>query len=288
MASANPHPAAALLAWYRDMGVDDPVGEAPVDLTALPAARALTPAPSRAADGAGHPASPTRRPIAGVLSRPAPQAAPTPAAPVSARQAIQDARTLAAAARDLVDLEAAVKAFDGCPLKRTATNTVFADGNPNAGIMVIGEAPGSEEDRQGLPFVGPAGQLLDRMLAAIDLDRAQDTYITNILPWRPPGNRTPNPGEIAMCLPFMERHIALVQPQLILLSGGTAAKAMLGSTDGIMRLRGRWRDVSVAGLSASIPAMPLFHPAFLLRTPGHKRTVWKDLLAVRRRFADMR
>ena len=195
---------------------------------------------------------------------------------------------LAAGAGSLAELEAAIKAFEGCPLRVTATNTVFADGNPNGAVMVIGEAPGSEEDRQGLPFVGPAGQLLDRMLAAIGLSRAEDAYITNILPWRPPGNRTPNPGEIAMCLPFMERHIALVQPKLIVLAGGTAAKALLGTAQGIMRLRGQWREVSVPGWPAPIPAMPVFHPAFLLRQPAHKRAAWKDLLAVRKRLADMR
>jgi uracil-DNA glycosylase len=187
-------------------------------------------------------------------------------------------------AASVTELRAAVEAFEGCPLKRTATQTVFADGNPAARIMLIGEAPGAEEDRQGLPFVGPAGQLLDRMLAAIGVDR-QSAYITNILFWRPPGNRQPTPQEIASCLPFVDRHIALVAPRVLVLLGGTAAKALLRQNDGIMRLRGRWFGYRPCGWEGDpIPVLPTFHPAYLLRSPGQKRESWIDLRAIKQKL----
>ena len=266
---------AALLRWYEDIGVDDPVGDIPVDLTALPAAaprRQTAPEPTIAPP-----------PAAAAPRRSAPPGGPAPAVKGS-EQAAADARAIAAAARTLAELETALQAFDGCPLKVTATHTVFCDGNPAAEVMVIGEAPGSEEDRQGKPFVGPAGQLLDRMLGAIGLSRADGVYITNILPWRPPGNRQPNHAEIAVCLPFIERHIALKAPTLLILAGGTSAKTLLGTTDGIMRLRGRWVDYAAPGLPAPVPAMPIYHPAFLLRQPAMKRDAWRDLLQIKKRL----
>ena len=195
---------------------------------------------------------------------------------------------MAAAATTLAELEAAVRGFDGCPLKMTASTTVFADGDPAADVMVIGEAPGAEEDRRGKPFVGPAGQLLDRMLAAIGLDRTDSAYITNVLPWRPPGNRQPNTGELNTCLPFCERHIALKAPRLIILAGGTSAKALLRTTDGIMRLRGRWRALEVPGLPATVPTMAVFHPAFLLRQPASKREAWRDLVQIKKRLRELK
>ena len=187
----------------------------------------------------------------------------------------------AAAAGSLAELRAALDAFEQCTLRKTATQLVFADGAEDARIMLIGEAPGAEEDRAGRPFVGPAGQLLDRMLASIGLDRAM-VRIVNVVPWRPPGNRTPSDVEIAQCLPFLHRHVALVGPERLVLLGGVAAKAMLGGKEGITRLRGRWKDVEIPGLAAPVRTLPIYHPAYLLRQPSAKRHVWLDLLTLRR------
>ena len=275
---------AAWLRWYEAIGVDDPVGDDPVDLTALPAG---DPRPSRP------PPEEPRKPSPQVVAGPA-RAVPSPAATVpvvpaatavkGSEQAAADARAIADAAGTLAELETALRAFDGCPLKVTATHTVFSDGHPDAAVMVIGEAPGSEEDRLGKPFVGPAGQLLDMMLGAIGLTRAESVYITNILPWRPPGNRQPNQAEVAVCLPFIERHIALKAPKLLILAGGTSAKTLLATASGIMRLRGRWVDYAAPGLPVPVPAMPIFHPAFLLRQPAMKRDAWRDLLQIKQRL----
>src|SRR5713226_6580859 len=244
------------------------------------------------------PASPgPRLPAAGALpvaAIPAPAPAPSPAvapsvvAPPGAlaeslAEAAQSARLLAAGAETIEALGALVAGFDGCPLKRTATNTVFLDGNPAAPVMIIGEAPGAEEDRLGRPFVGRSGQLLDRMLAAIGLDRT-GVQITNVIYWRPPGNRKPNAAEIAACLPFVLRHIALARPLVLVLSGGTAASALLPLSQGITRLRGRWFELAVPGLDAPVPTLAMFHPAFLLRDPARKRETWRDLLALKARL----
>ncbi len=215
---------------------------------------------------------------------------PPPAIPpkVDAPETAQSlsAAEIAAACSTLSDLRTAIAAFDGCALKRTATNTVIGDGNESAVLMVIGEAPGAEEDRQGVPFVGPAGQLLDRMLVAIGLDR-NSVYISNILPWRPPGNRSPTAEEIALCQPFVERQIALVQPQVLVLVGGISAKALLGKREGITRLRGTWREITPASMTQPIPTMATFHPAYVLRQPLAKREVWHDLLAVQTKLRDI-
>lgn len=277
---------AALLRWYEDIGVDDPVADMPVDLTTLPAVaeRRRPAARAAAARQQAAPAGQAPVPAPAAPAKPAPPPALGPAPVKGSEQAAADARAIADAARSLADLEAALRAFDGCPLKVTATSTVFCDGNADAEVMLVGEAPGSEEDRQGKPFVGPAGQLLDLMLAAIGLDRAESVYITNILPWRPPGNRKPNHAEIAVCLPFIERHIVLKSPKLLILAGGTSASALLGTTDGIMRLRGKWVDYSTPGLPATVPAMPMLHPSFLLRQPAMKREAWRDLLQIRKRL----
>jgi len=176
-----------------------------------------------------------------------------------------------------------MEAYDGCALKRTAQRTVFADGNPQAAVMLVGEAPGADEDQQGLPFVGASGQLLNRMLASIGLDRSS-VYITNVVPWRPPGNRKPEPGEVELCLPFIQRHIELVDPQCLVLLGGAAVAALLARQDAISRLRGRWMDYATPRLPRPIPAMPTYHPAYLLRTPLQKREAWRDFLAVRKRL----
>jgi len=190
---------------------------------------------------------------------------------------------LALAAESLAELKAAMESYEGCALKRTCQSTVFADGNPAARLMIVGEAPGADEDRLGLPFVGASGRLLDSMLAAIGLDRGS-VYISNVVPWRPPGNRKPEPAEIELCLPFITRHIELVDPALLLLLGGAAASALLARSDSISRLRGHWIDYSSKRLPHPIPAMPSFHPAYLLRTPAHKREAWRDLLAVKQRL----
>lgn len=194
---------------------------------------------------------------------------------------LADARARAGACVSIAQLKSALKAFEGCGLRATATHLVFADGNPEADLMLIGEAPGREEDRLGLPFVGASGQLLDRMLAAIGLDRRQ-VYISNVIFWRPPGNRTPSSEEIAACLPFVKRHIELAQPKVILLLGAIAAKSLLNESDGITRLRGKWFDYQAGG--QTIPAMATFHPAYLLRQPGQKRNAWRDLLSVAERL----
>jgi uracil-DNA glycosylase family 4 len=206
-----------------------------------------------------------------------------------------EARKLALAASTLEDLRAAIQTFDGIALKRTATNMVFADGNPSAPVMLIGEAPGADEDRIGKPFVGVSGQLLDRIFSHIGLSRAEtdpvkSLYIANILNWRPPGNRTPSAGEIEASLPFIERHIALVKPKLLILCGGVSAQALLNRTEGISKLRNRWHDYlprteGIAGDNpASIPAIATYHPAYLLRTPSQKRAVWQDMLALAERL----
>src|SRR5438045_4782396 len=254
--------ALALLRWYVEMGADEAIGVEPEDRLALP--RAM-PAPIR-----------------GQSPRPVPAAAP-PALTEPLGEAAQSARRLASGADSVEALAALVAGFEGCPLKRTATNTVFIDGNPAAPVMIVGEAPGADEDRIGRPFVGRAGQLLDRMLAAIGLDRS-GVQITNVIYWRPPGNRKPTSAEIAACLPFVFRHIALSRPKVLVLAGGTAATALLPVSDGITRLRGRWFELSVPGLDAPVSTLPMFHPAFLLRTPERKREAWRDLLALKARL----
>lgn len=197
------------------------------------------------------------------------------------------AREAARSADSLEALKAVIDGFEGCGLKVTATNTVFADGVPGADVMVIGEAPGADEDRQGKPFVGVSGQLLDRMLASIGLSRTESVYITNILPWRPPGNRQPTPAEIATCIPFVERHIELAAPKLLMFAGGTSAKSLMGRKEGITRLRGTWIDWPQPNSGGSIPALATYHPAYLLRSPGQKSSAWKDLLALRRRLDEV-
>ncbi len=180
---------------------------------------------------------------------------------------------------DLAALRQALEAFDKCTLKRTATKLVFADGSETAKIMFIGEAPGAEEDRSGLPFVGPAGQLLDRMLASIGLDRSK-VRIVNTVPWRPPGNRTPSEAEIAQCLPFLHRHITLIRPDFLVLLGSVALRALVNASQGITRARGRWLEVAIPGAHEPFPTLPTYHPAFLLRQPSAKRHAWADLLSL--------
>ena len=267
------------LRWSIDMGADEAVLDAPVDRYAESAAQL---AARQAA--APNPPAPSHQPDRQARS-PEPAARQTSTAPLAPSQGVVDSRNAAAKAQNLTELRAAVAAFEGCALKQTATNMVFADGNPEADLMIMGEAPGAEEDRQGVPFVGASGKLLDRMLAAIGRDRTS-TYISNILFWRPPGNRNPTDAEVAVCMPFVERHIALVRPKVLVFVGGASAKALLDRKEGIMRLRGKWYEYGNPALEAPIPAMATFHPAYLLRSPGQKREVWRDLLAVKARLAD--
>ncbi|MBH68574.1 MAG: uracil-DNA glycosylase [Rhodospirillaceae bacterium] len=203
----------------------------------------------------------------------------------SLSERVNDSVLLASEAASLKELKKVLSSFEGCALKTTATNLVFSDGSEKAQVMLVGEAPGAEEDRIGKPFVGASGQLLDKMLNSIGLDR-NSVYISNILPWRPPGNRTPTPSEINSCLPFIQRHIELINPRVLILVGGTSAKALLDKREGIMRLRGRWFDYRKHTTGTSIPTMPIFHPAFLLRSPSQKSNAWKDLLDIRKTLAE--
>lgn len=272
-----------LLAFYADAGVDEALEDTPVNRFLTPAPK-NTPLPSPAAF------QPSRPAPAGSETRPAPQtfrATDTPAGqaarPASAtvpdEQQAALARQLARSASSLDELRQAMATFDGCNLKSTAKNLVFADGNPEARLMLVGEAPGRDEDLEGLPFVGRSGQLLDRMLAAIGFDRTS-AYIANVIPWRPPGNRTPTPHETEICRPFIERQIELVNPQVLINLGGPSAKTLLNTGEGILRLRGNWRVHTTAG-GVAIPAMPTLHPAYLLRTPAHKRLAWRDFVEVK-------
>lgn len=249
----------ATLAWLVEAGADEATQETPVNR--LKAKEA--PPPQATATVA-----PMRAPIA---AAPAKAPAPVPG------DAIGNAMAAAAAAMDLTQLKAALESFEGSALKRMATNTVFSDGVADSRIMLIGEAPGRDEDRLGKPFVGRAGQLLDKMMASIGLDRTANFYITNVMNWRPPDNRDPSPEEAAICLPFLRRHIELVNPKLILLLGAVAARHVMGISDGIMKTRGRWMEYRVG--DRMVPVMPTLHPAYLLRQPAHKKLAWRDLQA---------
>ncbi len=270
---------AALLRWYADAGVDEAIEETALDRYALTAALMARPAATTATT-TPPPASTPPPPRTAV--REPPMTAPS-RVPLESPQLVEDARAAAASASSLAELEAAIRAFEGCSLKRLAKNTVFADGAVDAPVMVVGEAPGEDEDRQGKPFVGVSGRLMDRMFAAIELTRERDVYITNILNWRPPGNRTPNLSDVAICVAFARRHIELKRPRLLVLAGGVPAKSLLETETGITRLRGRWFEYTLPD-GTRIPAMPMFHPAYLLRSPGGKRQSWIDLLNIRDRL----
>lgn len=255
-----------LLELYADSGVDETIAAKPVDWFANVKARKK----ARANNTEKKPL-PERAPSA---PSSAPRAKPAPVAPDAA---VMDARERAAVAKTLGELEKALADFDGCPLKATAKNTCFKRGSDTARIMFIGEGPGRDEDMQGLPFVGRAGQLLDKMLGSIGLDE-DDVYITNIVYWRPPGNRTPTPQEVEACAPFLERQIELLDPDFLVLIGGPASHHILGTTEGITRLRGTWRECEIGGKTRRV--MPILHPAYLLRTPVAKRQAWRDMLEI--------
>jgi DNA polymerase len=258
MESQDFHTLKALLEWQVELGATEAIGDAPVDRYALPEKLDVG----------------RKMPAATAAAAPAPS-------PVAEADPVAEAESAAAGADTLDALRGVLGAFEHCPLKRGARNLVFSDGVPGAPVMIVGEAPGREEDRAGRPFVGRAGQLLDRMLAAIDMGRADDAapvYITNVLPWRPPQNRDPSPEEIAMMRPFLLRHIALAEPQVLVVMGNISAQALLGKR-GITRLRGQWTQ------AAARPALPMFHPAYLLRNPAAKREAWADLLALKAQVA---
>ena len=290
---------AGALAWLVSVGADEAIGEEPVDRLPTVALRsgrmeASPPPARRITSGEGSPPSRERAydevplrvlPLDRGGSGGGLPAAP-PEIPLGTPEAAESARDLAAACQSLDELKDAIARFDGLTLKATATNLVFADGNPKARLMLVGEAPGAEEDRRGLPFVGAAGQLLDRMLAAIGHDRS-NSYITNIVNWRPPGNRKPSPAEMLLCRPFIERHIALVDPAVLVLLGDTSAKTLTNRNEGITRLRGRWFTWTNPTTGQDIPLMPTFHPAFLLRSPGQKREAWIDLLAIKQKLMEL-
>jgi DNA polymerase len=270
------------LAWLIDAGADEAVGEAPVDRFAARSAAARAQPPLKEGSTGFSGSEPTSTP-----PRSSSKFAPESPAPPQGQggDGIGDAIARARSANSLAELRAALEGFDGCALKRTATNTVFADGTPAHRIMFIGEAPGRDEDRQGLPFVGRAGKLLDKMLAAIHLDRTK-VYITNVLNWRPPDNRDPSPEEAAMCLPFLRRHIDLVNPEIMILLGAVSVRHVMGRSDGIMKTRGRWLEYNVHG--RMVPVMPTLHPAYLLRQPAHKKLAWRDLQAIEEKVASLR
>lgn len=248
------HTAKALLDWQIEMGVDETISDAPMDRFAFETAAKERAAEAQAAvSQRGQTAPPVKQPKI---------------------DPIAEAEKAVAGVKDLGALRAVLDGFPHCDLKRGARNLVFSDGVPNAKVMFVGEAPGRDEDLQGKPFVGRAGQLLDKMLAAIDLSRRENVYITNVLPWRPPQNRDPKPDEIAMMLPFLKKHIALVNPDVVVIVGNISCQALLGKR-GITRLRGQWTE------AAGCPALPMFHPAYLLRNPAAKREAWEDLLELR-------
>jgi len=311
-----------LLAWYGELGVDCALADDAVDwlqrgdcapgaavrqaLRPVPkgASAGISPRnmhgaaarlPSAAQRGAGDSGQPS------AAARPSPERTVPPGAPVKSRHEAGDAgggqarsqpsaqgaaaaRKIAAAAKSLDDLRKAVAEFEGCALRATAKNTCFYRGAPAARLMIIGEAPGRDEDLAGVPFVGRAGQLLDRMLAAIGLSE-NDVHITNVVYWRPPGNRTPTLQETESCRPFLERQVQLVAPDFILLVGGAAAKSIMETPDGIMRLRGKWKEVMLGG--RLVRALPTLHPAYLLRTPAAKRQAWRDLLSLQKALSQV-
>lgn len=210
-------------------------------------------------------------------------------APVSAVPVACDikAATVTETITSLQELRQALLDFNECALKATAINTVFSDGNPDADVMIIGEAPGADEDRIGLAFVGKSGMLLDKMLESVGLSRKNNVYISNILPWRPPGNRTPSSSEVALCLPFIKKHIELVKPKVLVLLGASAAGALLDTTESVSRLRGRWFNYDVGAGKGQIPALVTFHPAFLLRSPLQKKSAWQDMLSLRQKLDNL-
>ncbi len=258
--------------WYVEAGVDVLLEDEPIDRflekPPVPRKKATQVASSSTAERLAQKADNSPRPTATIR----------PQATMPDGAAVEMAKSIASKATTIEALKQALNEFDGCNLKRTAKSLVFADGNPSAKIMLIGEAPDKDEDIHGIPFAGRAGQLLDKQLAAIGLSR-ETVYITNVIPWRPPGNRTPTPQETEICRPFIERHIELINPDIILMLGGTSAKTLMKTNNGIMQLRGKWSEIRTENLT--IKALSTLHPTYLLRQPLHKKLVWQDLLKLK-------
>jgi len=282
MTDPSPFDPRELLRFYAEAGYDEALEESPVDRFAEgKAARAVV---ARTAPPAHAPTPPPQSPREAAPAQPtAPPQPPQQKAAVPDEEQAQRARALAREAKTLDELREIMAAFDGCNLKFTAKNLVFADGNPQAELMLVGEAPGRDEDIEGLPFVGRSGRLLDRMLGAIGRDRTS-AYIANVIPWRPPGNRDPSPLETEICRPFIERQIELAAPKVLVTLGNPSTKLLLKAQSGIMRMRGNWTTYATAS-GAEIPAMPTLHPAYLLRNPAHKRLAWRDFLEVKARLS---
>jgi DNA polymerase len=263
----------AALDWYRAVGVDVAVGEEPVDRFAASAA-----APRRSAPMPPPAAAVTPLIVAPQLQRQSDTPPAAPAVVTSLSADPSETRALAAAAPTLDALRATMEAYEGCTLKKRATQLVFADGNPQASIMLVGEGPGEQEDLTGKPFVGRAGQLLDRMLGAVGLDRSK-VYIANMVPWRPPGNRDPSPEELALCTPFLIRQVELVAPKFLVTLGNVPTKSLFQTANGITRMRGQWKELEIG--SHRVRSLATLHPAYLLRTPASKALAWKDMLSLR-------
>ena len=273
----------AMLAWQFDMGINEALlDHSQADAVPLRLDQFLAVAATAGDKGASQSVMGSAAPQQPEAVKMANQASVNSEALAPEDKIIADDAALAGIT-SLADLQSAMAKLDDCPLKHTASNLCFADGNPGARLMIIGEAPGRDEDRMGVPFVGADGQLLDKMIASIGLDRAS-VYLTNLLPWRPPGNRSPTDEETAMLLPWLFRHVQLAKPEFVLLLGGAAAKLVLGSHDGIMKLRGRWRDVDF-GDGVPRPVLASLHPAYLLRSPAQKRLAFEDLLLLAKRLA---
>lgn len=279
MASSNAHVWKTALQWQLEQGVDEALAEAPVDRTDV--SDQIAAITSQKPENV--------KPVTSFTSHQSPATEP-----LGAAAAKVEALKLAQGCNTLEELKAAIAAFEGLSIKKTATNIVFCDGNPKAQVMVVGEAPGADEDRQGKPFVGASGQLLDRIFECIGLERGAENpdealYISNILNWRPPGNRTPSPAEIEISLPFIEKHIALIQPKILVLCGGVPGKALLGRSEGISRLRGMFHSyvplsTGLVDNPAPIQALATYHPAYLLRSPGQKKLVWADMLLLKQKL----
>ncbi|WP_119271968.1 uracil-DNA glycosylase [Taklimakanibacter deserti] len=265
--------AAAMIEWLVEMGADEIIGDRPVN-------RLVAPKPK--------PEPEARKPAPAPILRPQTVIGEFRGGPLPAQSSgTSDAAQMAAECGTLAEIEQALMRFDACPLKKTATNLCFADGNPQAQVMLIGEAPGRDEDIQGKPFVGRSGQLLDRMLQAIGLSRRGETpetsvYISNVIFWRPPGNRTPTDQETLMCLPFLKRAIEIKQPRLLVCLGATPTQRLIGKSEGILKLRGRWFDFAAG--HGSIPLLATLHPAYLLRQPAQKRLAWRDFLSLKQKL----
>jgi len=272
-----------LLDFYRDAGVDSLIGEEPVNRLTVADAPLPPPARGRSISGAVRVGSTAVDPARSARNADVPAFAGEGKYLISPDEAALSAREAAKSAKTLDELRAILEDFDGCALKATATQLVFADGNPQARLMLVGEAPGRDEDIEGLPFVGRSGKLLDRMLTAVGLDRSQ-VYIANIVPWRPPGNRDPSPHESAVCLPFIRRQIELCDPDILICLGKPSMQTLLGINEPISKARGRWFNFDTG--TREIRAMPTFHPAFLLRSPLQKRFAWRDFLAIKKALAE--